>query len=194
MYKLIHVRNYTCLKPYVLQIICVWNHKRYESYTLQIIHVTNHTRMKSYTLQIKHVKVRLYWSVSASVTILHRVRSLHRVCYPRLHLPAIAVRHLGKAGLLSSGRVGNFVTVAVGIGFENSVTSATGRWFVTRSSRLYKYILNKMVQNGHVRGHGLGYLVGVRFPGLWVWYGHDLLGLPRCCCGLGGERRPGKGA
>ena len=39
--RLIHVRNYTCLKPYVLQIIRVWNHTRYKSYTLQIICVWN---------------------------------------------------------------------------------------------------------------------------------------------------------
>ena len=40
-YKLIHVRNYTCLKLHVLQIIRAWNHTRYKSYTLQIIRVWN---------------------------------------------------------------------------------------------------------------------------------------------------------
>ena len=35
VYKLIHSRKYTCLKPYVLQIIRVWNHTHYKSYALQ---------------------------------------------------------------------------------------------------------------------------------------------------------------
>ena len=76
VYKLIHARNYTCLKPYALQIIRVANHTRYKSYTLQIIRVwndgiwlddqqhnpalqiirvCNHTRYKSYALQIIRV-------------------------------------------------------------------------------------------------------------------------------------------
>ena len=76
MYKLIHVRNCTCLKPYVLQIIRVWNHTRYKSYTVQIIRVWNHTRYKSYTVQIirvwNHARYKsyayemtaFYWTIS----------------------------------------------------------------------------------------------------------------------------------
>ena len=82
VYKLIHIINYTCLKPYVLQIICVLNHTHYKSYTLQIIRVWNdgiwlddqrhtpalqiicvwnHTHYKSYTLQIIGVRNEGIW-------------------------------------------------------------------------------------------------------------------------------------
>ena len=63
VYKLIHVRKYTCLKPYVLQIICVWNHTRYKSYALQIIRIWNHTRYKSYAYEIIRVTnhTRMKW-------------------------------------------------------------------------------------------------------------------------------------
>ena len=64
VYKLIHVRKYTCLKPYVLQIIRVWNHTRYKSYALQIIRVWNHTRYKSYAYEIIRVTInhtRMKW-------------------------------------------------------------------------------------------------------------------------------------
>ena len=64
VYKLIHVRKYTCLKPYVLQIIRVWNHTRYKSYALQIIRVWNHTRYKSYAYEIirviNHTRMKSY--------------------------------------------------------------------------------------------------------------------------------------
>ena len=64
VYKLIHVRKYTCLKPYVLQIIRVWNHTRYKSYALQTIRVWNHTRYKLYAYEIirviNHTRMKSY--------------------------------------------------------------------------------------------------------------------------------------
>ena len=72
VYKLIHVRKYTCLKPYVLQIIRVWNHTRYKSYALQIIRVWNHTRYKSYAYEIirvtNHTRMKLRHFIGRSAT------------------------------------------------------------------------------------------------------------------------------
>ena len=93
-YKLIHVINFTCLKPYVLQIIRVWNHTRMKSYTLQIIHFTNHTRMKwrhligrsaTHPCPANHMRMKSYTLQIIRVTNHTRMKWRHLIEQSETH-------------------------------------------------------------------------------------------------------------